>query len=119
MQDGARTGLLQKHQRAADGGLARSGLADDAKGLAATDVEIDAVDRLHRGAAIGGLEAHLQVAHRDNGVRCDSHGCATMAAFEADAACCSAPGRSSSAKRTQRTLRPPPASRSACSASQA
>ncbi len=51
------------------GGLARPGLADDAERLAAADVEVDAVDRLHRGAAILRLELHLEIAHRDDGVR--------------------------------------------------
>ena len=68
MQDGARAWLQQEHQRAADRGLARSGFADDAKGLAAADVEIDAVDRLHRRAAIRGLELDLEIAHRNDGV---------------------------------------------------
>ena len=68
MQDGARAWLQQEHQRAADRGLARSGFADDAKGLAAADVEIDAVDRLDGGAAIGGLELDLEIAHRNDGV---------------------------------------------------
>ncbi len=68
MQNGARAWLQQEHQRAADRGLARSGFADDAKSLAAADVEIDAVDRLDGGTAIGGLELDLEIAHRDDGV---------------------------------------------------
>src|SRR5206468_1999572 len=111
-------------QRAPDGRLARTGFVDDAKGLATAYIKTDTIDRLHNGAAIGGLKAHLQIAHRDDGVAADigslrRHGLATIAAIGAVAACCSAPGRSSSPKRQHRTLRPLPASSSACSFSQA
>src|SRR5205823_7479084 len=106
--------------RAADRGLARSGFTDDAKGLAASDIETDTIHRLHGGAAIGGLKPYLEIAHRDDGVigGLRHHGVPTIAAIGADAACCSAPGRSSSRKRQQRTLRPLPASSKTCSASQ-
>src|SRR4051794_3437401 len=101
MQNGARRGLEQKHQGTADGGLARTGLADNPKRLAAADVEGDAVNRLDGGAAIHGLEAHLEVPHRDDGIRLAIagywHHCrTTLVAIGAEAACCNAPGSSSS-----------------------
>src|SRR5204863_7490958 len=108
MKNGTRAWLQQEHQRAADRGLARSGFADDAKRLAAADVEIDAIDRLDGGAAIRGLELDLEIAHRNDGVHIGgrrTHGWPTMAAIGAFDACCSAPDRSSSLHRQQRTLR--------------
>src|SRR5258708_9842045 len=117
VQDGARAGFEQKHQRTADRGLARPGFADDAKGLAAADVETDAIDGFHGGAAIAGLEPDLEIAHRDNGVvlrllpdigGLRRHGWPTIAAIGPEPRCCNAPGTSRSRKRPQRTFRPPP-----------
>jgi hypothetical protein len=71
VQDCPRARLQKKYQRAPDRGLARSGFADDAKRFATADVEINAIDRLHGGAAIAGLELDLEVAHRDDRVHID------------------------------------------------
>ena len=66
MQNGARGRLQKKNQGAADGGLSRAGFPDDPEGLAAADVEVDAVDRLHGRPAIQRLKADLEVADRDD-----------------------------------------------------
>ena len=123
VQDRAAARFKQEHQCAPDGGFARTGFADDAEGLAAANVERDAVDRLHDGASVGGLETYLQIAYRDDGVPAGfgslrRHGLATIAAIGAVCACCKAPGKSSSLNRQHRTMRPSPASSSACSCSQ-
>ena len=69
MQNGAGCRLEKKDQRAADRGFARTGFPDDSKRLAATDIEVDAIDRLHAGPPIHRLKAHLKATHRDDRIR--------------------------------------------------
>src|SRR5690606_6048995 len=52
MQDGAAARGEQADHRAAEGRLARTGLADDAKDLALLDIEADALDGADRSAAL-------------------------------------------------------------------
>ena len=61
----ARVPLVQAHDRHAGHALAGAGLADDAEGLAALDVEREAVDGLDD--AVLGREVHPQVAYVEEG----------------------------------------------------
>ena len=58
--DRACGGVVKPQERAAHGGFAAAGFADEAEGFALHDVEADAIDRLHlaRAGAGGGGGGH-------------------------------------------------------------